>query len=341
MRSVTEMPILPVQANAGDQPTALARISTLRKDIFTLAKVRLTAMVVITTVVGYVTGANGHVHLWILALAAAGTWLVAGSASALNQVLETGPDGLMNRTRQRPLPAGRMLPSTAILFAIFTAVSGLGLLYFGVNLLTALLGLTNLVLYAFVYTPLKRISTLNTLVGAICGAIPPMMGYAAATGRIGLPAIILGLLLFVWQIPHFLALAWMYRDDYAHGGFRMLPVVDASGQVTCRMMILYSALLIPVSTAACFFGFAGAWFGVAALALGLVMVYLSLRLRREKTRQNARRVFLASVIYLPLVLIVLVADLRHRPHAPVTIILASPPAGQVVPGGLPSGKSRP
>ncbi len=214
-------------------------------------------------------------------------------------------------------------------------------MYFGVNPLTALLGLTNLVIYAFVYTPLKRISTLNTLVGAICGAIPPMMGYAAATGRIGLPAIILGLLLFVWQIPHFLALAWMYRDDYAYGGFRMLPVVDTSGQVTCRMMILYSALLIPVSTAACFFGFAGASFGVAALALGLVMVYLSLRLRREKTRQNARRVFLASVIYLPLVLIVLVADLRHRPRAPVTIILTSPAAGHVVPGGLPSGKSRP
>ncbi len=313
----------------------------LCKDIFTLAKVRLTAMVVITTVVGYVTGADGHVRLWILALVAAGTWLVAGSASALNQVLEIRPDGLMNRTRERPLPAGRMLPSTAIFFAIFTAVSGLALLYFGVNSLTALLGLTNLALYAFVYTPLKRISTLNTLVGAICGAIPPMMGYTAATGRIGLPALILGLLLFVWQIPHFLALAWMYRDDYSHGGFRMLPVVDASGQVTCRMMILYSALLIPVATAACFFGFAGPWFGAAALALGMVMVYLSLRLRREKTRQNARRVFLASVIYLPLVLIILVADLRYRPHTPVTIILTSPPAGQVVPGILPTGGNRP
>ena len=337
MRSMTEMPVLPVQVNAVDQPTAMARVSMLRKDIFTLAKVRLTAMVVITTVVGYVTGADGHVRLWILTLAAAGTWLVAGSASALNQVLEIRPDGLMNRTRQRPLPAGRLLPSTAILFAILTAVSGLGLLYFGANPLTALLGLTNLALYAFVYTPLKRVSTLNTLVGAICGAIPPMMGYTAATGRIGSPALILGLLLFVWQIPHFLALAWMYRDDYAHGGFRMLPVVDAGGQVTCRMMILYSALLIPVSTAACFFGFAGPWFGVAALVLGMVMVYLSLRLRREKTRPNARRVFLASVIYLPLVLIILVADLRHRSHAPVTIILTPPSAGQVVPTVPPPG----
>ena len=340
MRSATDMPISQVASQQAEQVKLDRKPITFRQDIFTLAKVRLTAMVVITTVVGFVAGANGHTHWLPLALVAIGTWLVAGSASAINQVLEIGPDGLMDRTCQRPLPTGRLLPSTAVLFSIFTGVCGLGLLYFGCNPLTAALGLANLIIYAFVYTPLKRISTLNTLVGAICGAIPPMMGYAAATGNVGLPGCVLGLLLFVWQIPHFLALAWMYRDDYAHGGFRMLPVVDTTGRITCGMMILYSALLIPVSMAAWFFGFAGGWYAFSALLLGGGMVGLSLQLQRDKTRQHARRVFLASVIYLPLILVLLMANLRHRPVGPIHVIIAAP-HGQLIPGETIAPAARP
>ncbi len=327
MHSATDIPVLTVQSQEQPVETATHPVVGLYQDLLALAKVRLTAMVVVTTVVGYVTGADGHIHLGTLALASAGTWLIAGSAAALNQVFEIRPDGLMLRTRNRPLPAGRMLPSTAVIFALFTFVAGMAVLYCGTNQLTALLGLLNLILYIFIYTPLKRLSTINTLVGAICGAIPPIMGFTAAAGHIALPAVILGLLLFVWQIPHFLALAWMYRDDYAHGGFRMLSVVDTSGRVTCAMMILYSALLIPVAAAAWFFGFAGMWFGFSAILLGGAMVWLSAKMRRQKSRENARRVFLASVIYLPLILTLLMADLRHRPVGPQDVIIAAPNTG--------------
>jgi protoheme IX farnesyltransferase len=288
-------------------------------DLAALAKIRLTGMVVITTMVGFwLGGASGlgwTKSIWV----GLGTWLVAGSAATLNQLFEISRDAIMKRTQHRPLPAGRILPSTAWMFAIVTALAGMALLGLGTNAITAWLGLANLVIYAFIYTPMKRLSTLNTLVGAICGGIPPMMGYTAATGHLAPAAIALGLLLFVWQIPHFLALAWLYRDEYEKAGFRMLPVVDRTGRFTCRMILLYSVLLIPASLAESVLGGAGVWYTLSALLLGCAMVALAVAFLRAPHRVNARKVFLASVIYLPLLLMAMVAD--TRPGAATTPVV--------------------
>ncbi len=208
------------------------------------------------------------------------------------------------------------------MFAIVTALAGMAMLWLGTNPLSAWLGLANLVIYAFIYTPMKRFSTLNTLVGAICGGIPPVMGYTAATGHLAPAAIALGILLFVWQIPHFLALAWLYRDEYEKAGFRMLPVVDRTGRFTCRMILLYSVLLIPAALAESVLeGFAGVWYTLSAFLLGTVMVALAVALIREPSRVSARKVFLASVIYLPLLLMALVADTRPGAATTPTVLV--------------------
>ncbi len=286
-------------------------------DLLELAKIRLTGMVVITTMVGfYLGGAGGEGWLKLLWVAV-GTWMLAASAATLNQVFEISRDALMPRTANRPLPAGRLLPSTALIFAAGLAGISLAILWLGTNELTALLGLANLIIYAFIYTPMKRFSTLNTLVGAVCGGIPPVMGYTAATGHLAPAAIALGVLLFVWQIPHFLALAWLYRDQYELAGFKMLPVIDKTGRFTFRMIVLYSVLLIPAALAETVLGAAGIWYAIAAVILGAVMVFLATVLLREPSRTGARRVFLASVIYLPLLLMALAAD--TRPGAPATM----------------------
>ncbi len=283
-----------------------------------LAKIRLTAMVVITTGVGFAISTAG-LHHWLLLLwTVLGTWLLAAAAAAINQILEVAPDSRMNRTCRRPLPAGELSRSSALIFAIVTAVSGAGLLLVLVNPLVAALGAANLVIYAFIYTPLKPRTTLNTLVGAICGAIPPMMGVAAATGRLTAAAWLLGAVLFVWQIPHFLALAWLYRDDYIRGGFRMLPVIDPAGRITCLMIVLYSVLLIAVTLGLAFFGVAGGWYAPLATVLGLLLLVQGLRLAADHTRESARRVFLASVLYLPALLVLLLVC-----HTPVHATVAS------------------
>ena len=282
--------------------------SSFLSDLMELAKIRLTGMVVITTMVGFwLGGASGTGWLKLLWVAA-GTWMVAAGAAALNQLFEISRDALMPRTANRPLPAGRILPSTAVIFAIGTAGIGMTMLWLGANPLTALLGLTNLILYAFVYTPMKRFSTLNTLVGAICGGIPPVMGYTAATGQLAPAAVALGVLLFVWQIPHFLALAWLYRDQYEKAGFKMLPVVDKTGRFTCRMILLYSVLLLPAALAETVLGGSGLWYTFCAIMLGTVMIFLATVLLRNPSRAGARKVFLASVIYLPLLLMAMVAN---------------------------------
>ena len=277
-------------------------------DLMALAKVRLTGMVVITTMVGFwLGGASGSGWLRLIWVAM-GTWFVAGSAATLNQLFEISRDSLMKRTQGRPLPTGRILPSTALAFALVTAMIGMALLAMGTNALTAWLGLTNLGIYAFIYTPMKRFSTLNTLVGAICGGIPPVMGYTAATGQLAPAGIALGILLCVWQIPHFLALAWMYRDEYEKAGFRMLPVVDRTGRFTCQIIVLYSVLLIPAALAETVLAGSGLWYVFIALLLGAVMIWLAVALLRDPSRAGARKVFLASVIYLPLLLMAMVAD---------------------------------
>lgn len=313
MSTLTEVSSPAIAAQSIREPAIQA---SLLSDLMELAKIRLTGMVVITTMVGFwLGGANGIGWLKLLWVAG-GTWMVAASAATLNQLFEISRDALMPRTANRPLPAGRILLSTAIMFAIFTAGLGMVMLWLGTNPLTALLGFANLVIYAFIYTPMKRVSTLNTLVGAVCGGIPPIMGYTAATGQLAPAAIALGVLLFVWQIPHFLALAWLYRDQYEKAGFKMLPVVDQTGRFTCRMILLYSILLIPAALAETVLGGAGFWYTLSAVLLGAVMIFLATLLLRDPSRAGARKVFLASVIYLPLLLMAMVADTPPGAAAP-------------------------
>ncbi len=273
-----------------------------------LFKARLTALVLLSCAAGFLSG-NGTPweatrFFWTLL----GTGLAAAGANALNQWLEIGPDARMERTRDRPLPAGRMSPRHALLVALLAAVTGVGALALRVNVLTAALAAFVVVLYVFVYTPLKKRTPLCTLVGAVCGAIPPMMGWTGATGSLGYGGWVLGVTLFLWQIPHFLSLAWLYRGDYARGGFRMLPSVDPSGRMTGTLAVLYSLALLPLGLAGLFTGMAGWVFLVGSLGLGTGLFLLSLRLQREHSDLRARQLFLGSIVYLPLILVLLVAD---------------------------------
>ena len=270
-------------------------------------------LVLVTTLVGFLVASGGAVDWLRLGWTLIGTALAAFGANALNQCVEVARDARMQRTCARPLPSGKLEQQPAWTFALACGISGPVLLAVTVNELTAWLAGLTLLIYVGLYTPLKSRTPLNTLVGAVVGAIPPMMGWTAATGGVAPGAWILAGILFVWQIPHFLSLAWLYRDDYARGGFRMLPVIDQSGNLTCFVIILYSVLLLPLGLAVAFMGLAGAVYAVGSVLLGVALIVLVWRLERERTRVHARRVFLASVIYLPLLLGLMVAD-RTAPH---------------------------
>jgi protoheme IX farnesyltransferase len=277
-----------------------------------LSKARLGALVVLTALVGYALGARGHLDLWVGLAAVVGTALSAFGANILNQWWEVERDRLMIRTRLRPLPSGRVEPRVALVLGLVTAAAGLAILALGTNALTTGLSLSVILLYVLVYTPLKVRTPLNTVVGAVCGAIPPMMGWAAATGRLDAGAWILGGVLFVWQIPHFLALAWMYREDYERGGFRMLPTVDREGRLTSRLAFVYAAALLPITAALSAAGVTGATFLVASQVVGLAFLALGWVFLRDRSEQSARRLFLASILYLPVVLGLGVADMDSR-----------------------------
>ena len=219
----------------------------LFSDLTELTKPRITLMVVLTAGIGLLLGSGGEVSGAIVIHTLLGTGLLAAGSSALNQVLERDLDGLMERTAQRPLPAGRMHPDSALLFGVTLAILGLVELTVFVNLLTALLGTLALASYVFLYTPLKRVSSLATVIGAIPGAIPPLMGWTAVTNELALGAWVLFGILFLWQLPHFLAIAWICREDYARAGLPMLPVVEPDGRSTARQMVLWGAALLPVS----------------------------------------------------------------------------------------------
>ena len=214
----------------------------------------------------------------------------------------------MRRTADRPIPAGRMTAARGGRLGVGLSAAGVGLLAATVNLLTAALALATVVLYILVYTPLKRMTPLNTIVGAIPGAIPPVMGWTAVTGRLGAPAGVLFAILFLWQLPHFLAIAWLFREDYRLGGFSMLPVVDPEGRATGRQVAVSCAALLPVSLVPTLLGLAGPVYFFGALVLGLAFLAVGLRMAVYRRGPEARRVLLASVTYLPLLLVLLVAD---------------------------------
>ena len=275
------------------------------KAYWELTKPRLTAMVIVTTWLGYVLGTkqndvtHSSFYFWNTLI---GSWLVACGAAVFNQVMERSLDARMHRTEKRPLPSGRLSLLGAWTLGVHLTVIGLLELYWGVNGLTAFLALLTWATYLWAYTPLKTRTALSTLVGAIPGAIPPMMGWTAATGRVTPEAWVLFAILFMWQLPHFLAIAWMFRDDYARAGFPMLPVVDTEGVLTSRMILLYSAVLIPVTLLPTHFGMAGLAYAISALALGIGFFACGAWVAIERSTFSARRLMLASVIYLPLLL---------------------------------------
>ncbi len=277
-----------------------------------LAKARLVALVLVTTGVGYALAAERGPDIARLLWALLGTALTAGGANAFNQWIEVHRDARMGRTCRRPLPTRRIAPGHAFGWAMGVITAGTAVLASRVNLLTAALGLAAALVYVLLYTPLKPRSSLCTLVGAVCGAIPPMMGWTAATGRLDYGAWLLGAILFIWQIPHFLSMGWMYRDEYAAGGFRILPVIDPSGRSTCQLILLYSLALLPLGMAAAATGLVGPVCAVGSLVLGAGLLACGARLHRDRTATSARRLFLATIVYLPLLMGLMVAD-RGRP----------------------------
>jgi len=278
-------------------------------DYMALTKPRITWLILMSTGVGYFFGQPAGSPDWILLLhTLIGTALIASGTAALNQWYERGADTLMRRTSGRPLPTGKMTAFRALMFGILLAVLGFGELALGVNFLAALLGAFTLVTYLFIYTPLKQRSHLSTVIGALPGAMPPLMGYAASHGSLTPEAWTLFAILFIWQFPHFLAIAWMYREDYARAGIRMLPVVEPDGMSTGRQIILYASTLIPVSLFPVLLGMSGKVYLVGALILGGWFLYTGVRVAFDLTNVRARRVLLASIIYLPVIYGLMVFD---------------------------------
>ena len=282
------------------------------KSIFTsylaLTKPGIVRLVLVTTAIGFALGGEG-VTRWVLLLwTLLGTALGSSGAFVLNHYFERGPDALMERTRNRPLPAGDVNPNSALIFGVVLVLAGTGVLYWGANPLAAALVFATAVLYVAVYTPMKRYTWWNTPVGAIPGAMPPMIGWAAATGHVDAGAWILFLILFLWQHPHFYALAWMYREDYARGGFKMLPVVDPDGASTFRHSLVTVILLVPISVWPTFVRMSGFIYFWGALFLSLGFLAVCIRWRISKSRQDARIVFLYSIVYWFLLFVFIVVD---------------------------------
>ncbi|MBI2840584.1 MAG: protoheme IX farnesyltransferase [Acidobacteria bacterium] len=278
-----------------------------------LTKIRLAALVLLTTFVGFVFRSGSTIDLGLLAWTLFGTGLTAAGSLALNQWIEAGRDALMERTRMRPIPAGLIRPRMAVGTGFALTVLGVATLALKTNLLTAALGLLVVLIYVVAYTPLKPVSSLCTLVGAFCGAIPPLMGWTAA-GSLARGGWILATILFVWQIPHFLAIAWIYREDYVRGGFRMLPAYDPSGSATSRMVVLYSAALLPISLGLTAARLTGWVYSVGAATLGLSLLYLGITLYRSRTHAAARRLFLGSVLYLAALIALMIVDRNPDPQ---------------------------
>ena len=278
------------------------------KDYIALTKPRITWLILMSTGVGYFFGAKAGWHFLTLLHTIIGTGLIASGTAALNQWYEREADSKMKRTQARPLPSGRLDAWKALVFAILISAAGFVELWLGANALSALLGLFTLLCYLFVYTPLKQRSPHSTTIGSIPGAMPPLIGFAAASGTLTWDAWVLFAILFLWQFPHFYAIAWMYREDYARAGIRMLPVVEPDGKSTARRILLYSLALIPISLLPKYFAMAGNLYLYGALALGMLFLYAGLKIRTDRTRQQARRVLLASVIYLPLLFSLMLFD---------------------------------
>ena len=280
------------------------------RDYLELTKPRITALVLVCTAVGYSFGLRAPLVLSTLVNVLIGTALMASGTSALNQWYEADSDARMRRTCARPIPSGRIKRAHGFIFGVALSAAGFAELWYGTNALAAWLGLSTLLAYMLIYTPMERRSSACTTVGALPGAMPPLIGYAASHGSLDAWAFALFCILFVWQFPHFYAIAWMYREDYARGGIRMLPVVEPDGESTARRIVAGSILLIPVSLWPRILGMTGYLYAGAAVAAGAGLLWFGVRLGRERSCINARRVLLASVCYLPVLLGAMVLDSR-------------------------------
>lgn len=273
-----------------------------------LFKARLSILVLLTTLVGFYLGVAGRVDYWRLVHTMVGTGLIVAAAAALNELWERRFDARMRRTQDRPLPSGRLQPGTVFRVGVTTALTGLVYLAVAVNLTTALLGALSLFCYLFIYTPLKRVTWWNTAVGTIPGGLPPLMGWTAARDGFTPEGLSLFAILAFWQIPHFMAIAWIYRDDYARAGFKMLPVVEPDGRRTARHALLSTLLLLLAAVWPFFLGLTGKTYLGGALLLSLVYVWCARRFVLELSLANARKLFLVSIIYLPVLLGFMVLD---------------------------------
>ena len=304
----TKTAALPIHSSTAAEAVAPSSAKARVGAYLELTKPRITFLIVLTSAAGFALGSRGAVNYLLLAHALVGIGLLSSGIATLNQFIERDLDGLMRRTADRPLPSGRLLPFEALWFGVvLTLMAELYLALF-VNTLTALLGLTVITGYLFVYTPLKTRTSLSTALGAFPGAMPPLMGWAAARGEIDVSAWVLFAILFLWQFPHFLAIAWMYREDYGRAGIRMLPVVEPDGRVTGQQIIAYALMLVPVSLLPTALGISGKIYLVAAAVLSLLFLASSIRAAISKSNQHARQLLLASVLYLPLLFGVMVLN---------------------------------
>ena len=269
-------------------------------DFAELVKARLTLLVLLTTAVGFYLGALGPIDHLLLFHVVFGTAAAAAGAAALNQWWERRLDALMHRTRMRPVPAGRMRPFAALALGSALSFFGISYLAFACNALSATLAALTIAIYIFAYTPLKRVSNTNTLVGAIPGAIPPMIGWAAARGTLDIGAWSLFAIVFLWQLPHFFAIAWMYRDDYARAGFRMMSSDDQSGERSASQSVFFCILLLVIAGLPGFLGMTTQVYVPVELALGGAFIAVAMRFLRTRVRRDARILFFASILYLPL-----------------------------------------
>jgi len=278
------------------------------KPYIELTKPRITWLILMSTGVGFWLGLAAPLDWWVMFHCLMGTALIASGTATLNQWYESDGDAKMNRTKNRPIPLGQVTPMQAFVWGLFLSLAGFLELWLGANLLTAWLGLFTLGTYLFIYTPLKPVHWHSTTIGAIPGAMPPVIGYAASAGHLNMEAFALFAILFLWQFPHFYAIAWMYREDYAQAGIRMLPVVEPDGESTARQIVFYSIALIPISLLPSYLGMTGGLYVAGALALGLYFLRAGWQVFQDRTRPRARALLLSSVIYLPALYVLMVID---------------------------------
>ncbi len=269
------------------------------KDYLELTKPGVTFMVIVSTFGGFYLGTLGKLDFFLLLHTLVGSWLVSAGTNALNQLIERNIDAKMKRTRNRPLPAGRLKPEEVKLFAVLISVTGILHLALAVNLLTSLLAILTLASYVFIYTPMKRKSSLSTVVGAVPGALPAMGGWVAVRGYVSMEAWILFAILFFWQLPHFLAIAWLYREDYARGGFPVMPVIDKAGTNTSLHIVVNCLALLTVSLLPTLLGLTGPVYFAGAFFLGTAFLAAGIQVMLKKSNRSAKHLLHASILYLP------------------------------------------